>query len=60
MVITPLTFVFFSAWPVVIGTVSLFYCGKCPGFSPPFDSLSHYLQSQTFTYFTSANVSSGS
>ena len=35
MVITPLAFFFFAAWPVVIGTVSLFYCGKCSGFSPP-------------------------
>ncbi|KAI0271189.1 pheromone A receptor-domain-containing protein [Russula aff. rugulosa BPL654] len=26
MVLTPLTFVLFSAWPVAIGTVSLFYC----------------------------------
>jgi len=26
MVSTPLTFVLFSAWPVAIGTVSLFYC----------------------------------
>jgi len=26
MVITPLTFVLFSAWPVAIGTVSLYYC----------------------------------
>ncbi|KAF8468713.1 pheromone receptor [Russula ochroleuca] len=26
LVITPLTFVLFYAWPVVVGTVSLFYC----------------------------------
>ncbi|KAF8468719.1 STE3-like pheromone receptor [Russula ochroleuca] len=25
-VVTPLTFILFSAWPVAIGTVSLFYC----------------------------------
>ena len=28
VVTTPLTYVFFSAWPVAIGTVSLFYCGE--------------------------------
>jgi len=60
MVLTPLTFVLFSAWPVAIGTVSLFYCGKCPGFPMPFGSLSHLLQSQTFTYSTSVKISSGS
>ena len=31
MVITPLAFVLFHAWPLAIGVVSLFYCGKCPG-----------------------------
>jgi hypothetical protein len=25
---TPLAYVLFSAWPVAIGTVSLFYCGE--------------------------------
>jgi pheromone a factor receptor len=25
---TPLTFVFFRAWPVAIGTISFFYCGE--------------------------------
>ena len=30
MVVTPLTFILFYAWPVAIGTVSLFYCGELP------------------------------
>jgi pheromone a factor receptor len=41
MVITPLTFVLFSAWPVAIGTVSLFYCGECLGIPSPSGILSH-------------------
>lgn len=32
MVNTPLTFVLFYAWPVAIGTISLFYCSECFGF----------------------------
>ena len=43
MVITPLTFVLVSAWPVAIGTVCLYYCGECPGL-PSFGGLSHSLQ----------------
>jgi hypothetical protein len=35
MVLTPLTFILFSAWPVAIGTVSLFYCGECLGLPSP-------------------------
>jgi hypothetical protein len=41
MVNTPLTFVLFSAWPVAIGTVSLFYCGECLGLPSPSEVLSH-------------------
>jgi pheromone a factor receptor len=29
--LVPETFIFFFAWPVVIGCVSLVYCGECPG-----------------------------
>ena len=29
MVNTPLTFVLYYAWPLAIGTVSLYYCGEC-------------------------------
>jgi hypothetical protein len=29
-VLRPPTFVLFYAWPVAIGTVSLFYCGEYP------------------------------
>jgi hypothetical protein len=38
-VVTPLTFILFSAWPVAIGTVSLFYCGECPCLSSLFGVL---------------------
>ena len=31
MWISPLSFVLFQAWPVVIGTVSFFYCGEYSG-----------------------------
>ena len=42
MVITPPTFILFSAWPVAIGIVSLFYCGECLGLHSPFgDLVSH-------------------
>ena len=41
MVITPLTFVLFSAWPVAIGTVSLFYCGEFLVMPSPSGILSH-------------------
>ena len=34
MVNTPLTFVFFFGWPMMIGSVSLVYCGECLGFRP--------------------------
>ena len=35
MVNTPLTYVLFSAWPLAIGAVSLFYCGECLGLPFP-------------------------
>ena len=38
---TPPSFILFYAWPVVIGTVSFFYCGEYPGFSLPFGGLAH-------------------
>jgi hypothetical protein len=43
MVTTPLSFVLFSAWPVAIGTVSLFYSGECLGL--PSLSVGAYLTS---------------
>ena len=33
---TPLTYVFFTTWPVIIGLISLSYCGEYPGFPSPF------------------------
>ena len=39
-VVTPLTFILVYAWPVAIGTVSLFYCGEYPG-SSLFGALVH-------------------
>jgi pheromone a factor receptor len=32
----PPSFFLFNAWPVAIGTVSLFYCGECPGLPSAF------------------------
>jgi len=46
MVITPLTFVLFSAWPVAIGTVSFYYCGECLGL-PSAPRRESYLTSHT-------------
>ncbi len=43
---TPLTFVLFAAWPVAIGTISLYYCGMCPSLPSLLGILSHY-QSQS-------------
>jgi pheromone a factor receptor len=37
--LTPLSFILFYAWPVAIGTVSLFYCGKYSGLSSLFGAL---------------------
>jgi hypothetical protein len=57
---TPLTIILFHTWPVVIGTVSLYYCGEYPSSLLPFVVLAHWLQLGPFTRCISANVSSGS
>jgi hypothetical protein len=38
---TPLTFVLFSGWPVVIGIISLFYCGGYLALPSPFCPAAH-------------------
>ena len=43
IVVTPPTFILFYAWPVAIGTVSLFYCGEYPGLSSYFGALGTHL-----------------
>jgi hypothetical protein len=57
--ITPLLFLLFSSWPVVIGTVSLYYCGEYPGLRFLFGALAHLFQLRPFTRYIRANVSSG-
>jgi Pheromone A receptor len=53
------TFFLFRAWPLAIGTVSLFYCGERLILSSPFGTLAHQSQSSIFTRFTSVEVSAG-
>jgi hypothetical protein len=40
VVVLPAYFLFLT-WPVIIGTVSLFYCGEYSGFPMPLGALAH-------------------
>jgi hypothetical protein len=42
--LVPQAFILVYAWPLAIGTVSLYYCGENPCFLSPFGSLAHWLQ----------------
>ncbi len=50
-VLTPLTFVLYSVWPVVIGIISLFYCGMCPGFPSTWCPVSLVTVSNSYIFY---------